>query len=196
MADRFKSFCEDIGLEEVRRLAEDGHSDEEIAICTSIEPSVFKKWKKKHPELAAAIELGRSGSDLEVVRSLYKKAVGYSVSVNKTHKLKRIDYDPDTGKKLREYEELAVGVDESYVPPDLRAEIFWLKNRQGERWCERAEREGALKESLGGVVEIPEADMLGALPEDAEYGHTDEDAPSIDDEDKLPLTGSSSVQGG
>ncbi len=167
MADRFKRFCEDVGLEHIRRLAEDGCGDDEIAIRSGVEPTVFRRWKHKHPELSAAVELGRSGSDFEVVRSLYKKAVGYSVSVNKTHKLKRIDYDPDTGKKLREYEELATGVDESYVPPDLRAEIFWLKNRQGERWSEKLERDSG-KDGVYGVVEIPRADMLGELPEDLE----------------------------
>mgnify|MGYP002520258083 CR=1 FL=1 len=114
-----------------------------------------------YPEFAEALALGRSGADYEIIRALYKKATGYNVAVNKTYKLKRVDYDPDTGKKLREYEELATGVDETYVPGDLRAETFWLKNRQSDRWSDRPEKEDGDGDSEGGIVVIPEADMLG-----------------------------------
>ena len=66
---------------------------------------------------------------------------------------------------LREYEELAVGADESYIPADVRATSFWLKNRQPERWSDKPE--GAVTDNEEcGVVEIPGADMLGEESED------------------------------
>ncbi len=157
---KYEHWLETVGLEFIRRLAEDGLCEEEIAVRAGIELSRFRRWKKKHPEFAAALKLGAQGADFAVVEALYKKATGYNVSLNKTYKLKRVDYDPDTGKKLREYEELAVGVDESYVPSDLRAETFWLKSRQPERWCERTEKSLSEGEAAGGVVELPEADMI------------------------------------
>lgn len=154
--ERWKEQC---GLESVRRMAEDGLAEEEMAVRIGIGLSLFRRWKKRYPDFNAAIELGRTGSDFAVVEALYKKAIGYNVAINKTYKLKRIDYDPDTGKKLREYEELATGVDESYIPGDLRAETFWLKNRQPERWGERPDREIG-EESEGGIVELPVADSI------------------------------------
>lgn len=157
---KYDKWRESFGLEYIRRLAEDGLTDEEIAVRSAIELSLFRRWKKKYPEFAAAIELGRSGSDYAVVEALYKKAVGYNVSLNKTYKLKRVDYDPGTGKKLREYEELATGVDENYIPGDLRAETFWLKNRQPERWGEKPDKYLSDEGESGGVVELPEADMI------------------------------------
>ena len=163
---KFELWRERYGLEYVRRLAEDGLCDEDIAARSALTLSTYRRWKKLYPEFCAAIELGRCGSDYEVIRSLYKKATGYSVKLNKTVKLKRVDYDPDTGKKIREYEELATAVDESYVPPDLRAEEFWLKNRQGERWRERSEQEQEATEQKGGIVVIPNADMIDAPCED------------------------------
>ncbi|MBQ8409130.1 MAG: hypothetical protein IJY39_09745 [Clostridia bacterium] len=156
---KYAQWLESFGLEAVRRLAEDGLPDEEIAARVALELSVFRCWKRRYPEFAEAISLGRAAADYEVIRSLYKKAVGYNVAVNKTYKLKRVDYDPETGKKLREYEELATGVDETHVPADLRAETFWLKNRQSDRWSERSERGGGDGEGYG-VVELPEADMI------------------------------------
>ena len=119
--NRYFLWLERFGLEELRRLAEDGYSEEEIAARCGLKPSVFNVWKKKFPEFAEAIMLGRKESDLGVVKSLYKRATGYNVALKKTYKLKRVDFDPDTGKKIREYEELATGIDESHVPADLKA---------------------------------------------------------------------------
>ena len=95
------------------------------------------------------------------IKALYKKATGFNVGLKKTYKLKRVEYDPDTGKKLREFEELATGVDETYVPGDLNAEKFWLKSRQPDLWSEQAVAAEAEEAGECGVVEIPRADMLG-----------------------------------
>ena len=159
--NKYSRWLEQYGLEELRRLAEDGYSEEEIAARCALKLAVFRAWKKKHPEFAEAIMLGRKEADLGVVKSLYKKAMGYNVSLKKTYKLKRIDFDPDTGKKIREYEELATGIDESHIPADLRAETFWLKNRQGDRWGDEGVRyDSDCDEDEGGVVEMPAADRI------------------------------------
>ena len=156
---KYDLWRERYGLEYLRRLAEEGLAEEEIATRSGLRLATFRRWKREHTEFFAALELGRSGSDYAVVESIYKRATGYSVKLNKTVKLKRVDYDPETGKKIREYEELAAAVDESYIPPDLRAGTFWLKNRQPDRWQERAERD-AENEEQGGIVEIPVADKI------------------------------------
>lgn len=159
---KFEAFCRQYGLELVRKLAEDGYSDEEIAARVGLEPSELNLWQHRYKRLRDAIELGRREADFSVVEAVYKRATGYNVTLKKTHKLKRVDFDPVTGKKIREYEELATADDEDYVPPDLRASIFWLKNRQPERWSEK----GIGIESVeGGVVELPTADSID-LPVD------------------------------
>ncbi|MBR3687239.1 MAG: helix-turn-helix domain-containing protein [Clostridia bacterium] len=155
---KYERWLQSFGLERVRRLAEEGLSDEEIAIASGIEISTFRLWKRMHPDFAEALGLGRENADYDIVRALYKKATGYNVAVDKTYKLKRVEFDPETGKKIREYEELATGVDTAHVPADLRAEIFWLKNRQPERWSDRLERE--TDGEGGGVIEMPEADSI------------------------------------
>ena len=125
----------------------------------ALELSVYRRYKRRYPEFAEAIALGKASADYAVVRSLYKKATGYNVTLNKTYKLKRVDYDPETGKKIREYEELATGADETHVPADLRAETFWLRNRQSDRWSEKQEHPTIDGEGTG-IVVIPEADMI------------------------------------
>ena len=156
---KYQKWRERYGEELLRRLAAQGYTDEEIAARCGLELSLFRRWRKKYPEFDNAIRLGSHGSDYAVVEALYKKAVGYNVSLSKTFKLKRVDYDPDTGKKIREYEELATGADETHVPADLRAETFWLRNRQSDRWSEKQEHPTLDGEGTG-IVVIPEADMI------------------------------------
>ena len=159
---KFEALSREYGLEFIRELAEDGYTDDEIARCAGLTPREFNVWRHRHKKLRDAIELGRREADFSVVEAVYKRATGYNVSTKKTHKLKRVDFDPVTGKKLREYEELATADDEDYIPPDLRASIFWLKNRQPDRWGEK----GLLIEaSEGGIVELPRADSIDPVPE-------------------------------
>ena len=163
---KFRVWYRRYGPEFVRRAAEMSENDDEIAFRCGIEPSVFRLWRKKYPEFDEAVRLGKSESDFLVIQALHKRAVGFNVGVQKTYKLKRVEFDPETGKKLREYEELATGVDETYVPPDLSAEKFWLKNRQGDSWLESNERaSAALVEDESGVLELPTADMIDPVPE-------------------------------
>ena len=56
------------------------------------------------------------------------------VRIKKHYKVKKIEYDPDTGRKVGEKEELEEVEDEQYIPPDTAAQIFWLTNRKGDRW--------------------------------------------------------------
>ncbi|MBQ9781032.1 MAG: hypothetical protein IJW00_08815 [Clostridia bacterium] len=86
--------------------------------------------------------------------AICRRAEGYKVELRKTLKVKRVDYDPDTGKKTCEREELMPGVEEIHVPGDVRAAAYFLNNRDPERWCEHpntAEESG----ELSGIVEIP-----------------------------------------
>lgn len=159
---KFESWCREYGLEFVRKLIEDGATFEEIALRSGITEHDFKVWSHRHKKLRDAIELGRREADFSVVEAVYKRATGYNVSTKKTHKLKHIDFDPVTGKKIREYEELATADDEDYIPPDLRASIFWLKNRQPERWSEKGI---GIEISEGGIVEIPTADSIDPIPD-------------------------------
>ena len=157
---KYELWIERHGLEYVRHLAEVCENDEELALRCGINLSLFRKWKKEYPELAEAINLGKAESDYAVIKALHKKATGFNVGIKKNYKLKRIDFDPDTGKKIREYEELATGIEETFVPADLNAEKFWLKNRQSDRWLESAERTNFEEENEGGIIEMPTADKI------------------------------------
>ena len=90
----------------------------------------------------------------KVEDAICRRAEGYKVELRKTLKVKRVDYDPDTGKKTCEREELLPGIEEIHVPGDVRAAAYFLNNRDPDRWCEHPNTSEENGEPAG-IVEIP-----------------------------------------
>lgn len=84
--------------------------------------------------------------------ALYRRACGYKVKLKKSFKVKRVDYDADTGKKISEREDLEAGFEEVHIPADVRVCAYYLNNRDPARWREHPKEEGEL---LGGVIDYP-----------------------------------------
>ncbi|MEM7621313.1 MAG: hypothetical protein AAF228_12820 [Pseudomonadota bacterium] len=104
-------------VELVKKLTLLGHTDEELCEVFEISESTFNRWKHDHPDFGDAIKKGREDADYDVVRALYRRAIGGYFKV------------PDPGDT----------VIEKYVPPDTTASIFWLKNRQKDKWRDKKE---------------------------------------------------------
>lgn len=94
------------------------------------------------------ITAAETADEREIERALVRSAVGYTQRVQKSYKVRRIEYNDD-GKKCCEYDEIVQGCDEKYVPPSVTAQQFWLKNRAPDRWGQSVEIEER------GVVELP-----------------------------------------
>ena len=125
------------GLLLVGAWARDGLTEEQIAHNMGITRETLRVWKNKFPAISSALKKGKEVVDIEVENALLKKAMGYNVEVKKTFKVRIVDYDQDTGKKIMEREELQTGVDEVHIPADTTAQIFWLKNRRPEIWRDK-----------------------------------------------------------
>ena len=165
MASNVAKWLTPEGLSLLRGMACVGKDEREIAECMGIPRAKLTRWKKQHPEIAAALAYDKQGADFAVMEALHRKAVGYTAPVKKTYKLKRVEYDPDSGKKLSEYEELQTGIDEAHVPADTRAEIFWLQNRCGGEWGQENQAQDS---ESGGVIELPPVMEQGQPPREDE----------------------------
>lgn len=88
-----------------------------------------------------------------VEEALYRRARGYKVKLKKSFKIKVVEYDPDTGKKVREGEDLRDGFEEVHIPADVRVCAYYLNNRDPARWREHPREDGV--DAIGGV-EFPE----------------------------------------
>lgn len=146
-------------LADVEGWARRGLSAAQIAKNLGIATSTLYVWRDNHPELAEALARGREVSDLAVENALFKRACGYTAEVKKHYKVKNVTYDPVTGKRLSETEELVPCMDQVHVPGDVEAQKWWLSNRDrpGERWRYKPDSEPPREEGeeTGVVVLAP-----------------------------------------
>lgn len=141
------------GLTLIEGWARDGLTDDQIAHNMGVVRSTLSEWKIKFKDISDALKKGKEVVDREVENALLKKAMGYTVDLMKTFKVKRTIYE--NGKKVEEYEELVPGVDQVHVPADTTAQIFWLKNRKPEDWRDKREAKVEAELSDSGCVILP-----------------------------------------
>ncbi len=138
----------------LRAWARAGLTDEEIAKKIGISRSTLAKWKKDHEPIREALAHGKEHADRLMENSLYRIALGFEVKVKKAFKLRRTEYD-GSGKKVKEEEYLDTAEETEYVKPDVKAIIFWLKNRMPEDWKEKVEQAEADDTGTGVLVLTP-----------------------------------------
>jgi hypothetical protein len=93
--------------------------------------SSLTDYKAKYPAILAALKKGKEVVDIEVENALYKRTIGYEYTET------RKEFE---GEALAKETETV-----KFVPPDVTAQIFWLKNRAAERWRDRAKDETGVK---------------------------------------------------
>lgn len=108
-----------------KMMAAKGWIDAEIAKGLIIAESTLYEWKKDYPELSEAIKAGKDLIDTMVEKSLLNRAMGCSIKETKVHLDKHGD--------VHETE-----IDR-HLPPDVTAQIFWLKNRKPKVWRDKHE---------------------------------------------------------
>lgn len=108
----------------VEKLCRLGATDEQIADFFGKSVSTINNWKNDHPEFLEAIKTGKIVADMQVANSLFKKATGYTIQMQKT-----------VGRGA----DMKVMTLDVAIEPDTTAAIFWLKNRAPDRWRDKQE---------------------------------------------------------
>jgi transcriptional regulator with XRE-family HTH domain len=107
--------------------ARDGLTEEQIAKNMGIGRTTLYEWKKKEPNIANTLKKGKEVIDFEVENALLKKALGYTVTLNK----QKVTKDGDV-----------VDIQEDvHIAPDTTAQIFWLKNRKPDKWRDKVQND-------------------------------------------------------
>ncbi|MGM9881581.1 MAG: helix-turn-helix domain-containing protein [Bacilli bacterium] len=122
----------DDGLNLIKGWARAGLTDKEIAENMKIAYSTFRVWRDKNLALSAALKESKDIADFNVENSLYKRANGYEY----TEVTKEMRVNPKTGN----YELMITKEVTKQIIPDTTAQIFWLKNRQPDKWREKIEK--------------------------------------------------------
>ncbi|MGB6756197.1 MAG: hypothetical protein WBE71_27530, partial [Xanthobacteraceae bacterium] len=110
-------------------LAMHGATLNEIANCFEISTRTLNHWLNQYPDLRAAVDAGNDVFNPRVERALAERAIGFYAD----------EFGWKCNEKSGERELVVTG--RKYYPPDVRAIIFYLKNkvpheyrRRGNSW--------------------------------------------------------------
>jgi hypothetical protein len=113
--------------EQAYKLCLLGATDKNLADFFEVTETTINNWKTDYPKFFESIKKGKEIADANVADRLYQRAMGY------THpELITATFQG----KITDTMEV-----EKHYPPDPTAAIFWLKNRQKERWRDKQEQE-------------------------------------------------------
>lgn len=107
--------------------ARDGLTEEQIAKNMGVSVKTLYNWKTDNLPILQALKKGKEVIDFEVENALLKKALGYTVTLNK--------------QKVTKDGDVVDTQEEVHVAPDTTAQIFWLKNRKKKEWRDKIEYE-------------------------------------------------------
>ena len=120
--------------EQAYKLCLLGATDKELGDFFNVTEQTINNWKKDFPSFFESIKRGKIDADARVAQSLFKRALGYTANETQLAQF---------GGSF---------TDEKVIPkevaPDTTAAIFWLKNRQPQKWRDKQEV------GLSGNVEI------------------------------------------
>ncbi len=135
---RHTAFREEY-IEQSYRLSLLGATDKEMADFFGVSEQTFNAWKKKQPEFLESIKRGKDEADSRVAQSLYRRATGYE---RDEVEIKVVAIGGNMGSEVQQIPVI------KHYPPDTTACIFWLKNRQKEKWRDKQEVEVGLEDGL------------------------------------------------
>src|SRR6056297_3508570 len=118
------SKFDEIDMDQVRRLVEYGHDDTFCASFFGITERTWNNWKKGHPDFFQSLKDWKSVADDKVEKALFERAVGYE------HEEEKVFSNGYSVRTIKRY------------PPDPVSCIFWLKNRQSDKWREKVDPDG------------------------------------------------------
>lgn len=111
-----------------RKLALLGLTDEEMAKFFGVSAKTFYNWQDENPAFFQAVQDGKIIADANVAESLYKRATGEFVVIEKAYK----------NKETGEYQTIQL---KQFIPGESGAALNWLKNRRKESWRDKQEIE-------------------------------------------------------
>lgn len=119
---KYDEWLEPDSLIRIEGWARDGLTGEQIAHNMGIAYSTLREWRDRFPEISAALKRGNEVVDYIVENALLKRALGYEYEEITTE----INGDKKHIRKVKRH-----------VPPDVTAQIFWLKNRRTDKWRDK-----------------------------------------------------------
>ena len=137
----FLFWSSEEGLTLVSAWARQGATELELARRMGVRAATLAKWRLKSPALDAAVLRGQAWADAAVEQALLQRALGFTVT-------ERSEEETASGLKTKS--------SEKYIPPDLSAQLAWLRARCPQRWGEKNSPgdSGLIKDIIEAVKQV------------------------------------------
>lgn len=109
-----------------RKLSLLGLTNAELAEFFGVTERTIYNWLEEHPSFFHAVHEGKTIADANVAESLYKRATGEHVEVEKVY----------TNRQTGEKATIKVM---TYFPGEPGAAMNWLKNRRRQNWQDKVD---------------------------------------------------------
>jgi transcriptional regulator with XRE-family HTH domain len=126
--------------EQAYKLCLLGSTDKDMADFFDVSESTLNLWKLEQKEFSESIKRGKSFADANVADRLYQRATGYEHQDT--------EFASYQGEITDEKQYI------KHYPPDTAAAIFWLKNRQKDKWRDKLEQDINLGNKDGEPLQI------------------------------------------
>lgn len=120
---KYEYWMSEEGKLKLAAWARDGLTDDDIAVNMRISRSTLAAWKKKYQDISDTLKEGKDIADIRVENALYRKAIGGT-------------YTEVTEERIEGKLVVTKRISKE-IPGDTTAQIFWLKNRRGDRWKDK-----------------------------------------------------------
>lgn len=101
-----------------------GATNDDLAKLFDVNVDTIYEWQNKYEKFSDAIKKGKAQADGWIANSLFNRALGYTHQEEKIFQNNGEIIRADTTK---------------HYPPETAACIFWLKNRQPDKWRDKQE---------------------------------------------------------
>ena len=107
-----------------------GHSHEEIAAKLEIPWKTFQRWLNEEYKFRKAVKEGQSFVIAQVEIALVRSATGFEYT------------ETTTGPNSKNPDFIETKVTTKFIPPNVKAQIFFLQNKAPEYWTDRSKLDG------------------------------------------------------
>lgn len=128
--------------EQARKLCLLGATDKDLADFFEVSEQTINTWKKAHRSFLESLKAGKRLADADIAERLYQRAMGYS--------------HPEE-KVFQNAGEIITHQTTKHYPPDPTSMIFWLKNRDPERWRDKPADETGADDMAAALAKLAES---------------------------------------
>jgi len=148
--------------DQAKKACEAGFTDSELSQLFGVSEMTINNWKLAHKDFALALNAGKGVADSRVERKLYERACGFWVKTERLFVLKEDTLDK-RGKVVGSKQYVHHEPTKDYYPPEVSAMIWWQKNRQPDKWRDKHEIDGTIRNEHVFTFNIFENDLSAGM---------------------------------